>query len=216
MGQKVDPRSFRLGINRLHDSNWYADKKHYVAYLHEDIKIRNYIEKKYKNADISKVYITRDSDSQINVTIHSQKLGMLLGRKGGEIDVLRAEISKMTPKKVVVDVREVPGHVLSAKILGLQIAQAIEKRTPYKKAMGQGVMRAKKLNVGGVRIAVSGRLNGAEIARTESVLVGKVPLHSLKYDIDFAIVEAKTVSGIIGIKVWISNGIKRGVDYVNA
>ncbi|HCB64127.1 MAG TPA: 30S ribosomal protein S3 [Fusobacteria bacterium] len=216
MGQKVDPRSMRLGINREHDSNWFANKKNFANYLHEDLKIRNFIEKKYRSADVARVHISRDSKDKIDVSIFTYKAGMILGRKGEGVDQLKKELSKFTKKKIDINVKELRSNTLNARVIGLQMAQAIERRTPFKKAMNHAIIRAKKNNVNGIKVSISGRLNGAEIARTETVLFGKVPLHSLKYDIDFAKVEADTISGVIGIKIWLSHGIKKEAPHVNA
>lgn len=215
MGQKVDPRAMRLGINRSHDSNWWASKRDYVDFLHEDLAVRKHIETKLKNSEIARVEINRASSDQISIIIHACKVGLILGRKGEGVDNLKKELAQLTPRKIDIKVKEIPYTELSAPVIGLQVAQAIEKRTPFKKAMNSAIMRAKKAGTQGIKISVSGRLNGAEIARTEKAFFGKVPLHSIKYDIDFARVEAKTVYGIIGIKVWLSKGIKE-VSHVDA
>lgn len=216
MGHKTDPRGLRLKINRAHDSNWYVDKKDYAKYLHEDIKLRSFLEKKFMNADLSRVIISRTSADKIEINLYTYKVGLILGRKGAEVDKLKKELEKMVDRKISLKVNEISYSKISAKVLSRHIAQSIEKRTPFKMAMNHAINRAKKSGVAGIKIAVGGRLNGAEIARTESILHGKVPLHSLKYDVDYATSTARTISGAIGIKVWISNGIKKGVTDVNA
>ncbi len=206
MGQKVDPRGFRIGINRECDSKWFAEKKEFASLLFEDIKLRNYIENKYKSAEIARVTIDRDTSEFINVTIYSYKTGALVGRKGAEIDKMTKDLESQVEKKVKVKVHELSSKRVDAKVLGESVALSIEKRTPFKKAVNFAINKAKKAGVKGAKIAISGRLNGAEIARTEVFAYGKVPLHTLRYKIDYAVVEAATISGIIGIKVWISEG----------
>lgn len=207
MGQKVSPIGLRLGINRKFDSTWYAKKKDdYIKYLHEDIKIRVFLEKKYRHADVSRIFIDRTSAEQINVIIHTYKVGLVVGRKGSEIDVIKTQLEKMSGRKVNLKVHELSQNDMDARVTALSIATAIEKRMPFKRAMNQAIMRAKKSGAVGIKIAVSGRLNGAEIARTESMLHGKVPLHSFRYEIDYASAQAYTISGVTGIKVWLSKG----------
>lgn len=206
MGQKVDPRSLRLGINRAYDSNWYADKNEYITYLSEDLKIREYIEKNYRHAEVSRVFIKRTSSKEVEVSIHTYKVGLIVGRKGAEIASFQNKLNKLVGRKVNVKVVEIPNNIMDARATALNIATAIEKRMPFKRAMNFSLNRAKKSGVKGIKISVSGRLNGQEMARTETVLYGKVPLHTFRYEIDYAVVEARTISGIIGIKVWVSHG----------
>lgn len=207
MGQKVDPRGLRLGITRAWDSNWYADKKEYVKYFHEDVQIKEFIKKNYFHTGISKVRIERTSPSQVVVHIHTGKAGLIIGRKGAEIDALRAKLEKLTGKKVTVKVQEIKDLNGDAVLVAESIAAQIEKRIAYKKAMTQAISRSMKSpEVKGIKVMISGRLNGAEIARSEWAVEGKVPLHTLRADIDYAVATAHTTYGALGIKVWIFHG----------
>ena len=207
MGQKVDPRGLRLGITRAWDSNWYADKKEYVKYFHEDVQIKEFIKKNYFHTGISKVRIERTSPSQIVVHIHTGKAGLIIGRKGAEIDALRTKLEKLTAKKVTVKVQEIKDLNGDAVLVAESIAAQIEKRIAYKKAMTQAISRSMKSpEVKGIKVMISGRLNGAEIARSEWAVEGKVPLHTLRADIDYAVATAHTTYGALGIKVWIFHG----------
>ncbi|QQS88038.1 30S ribosomal protein S3 [Fusobacterium canifelinum] len=207
MGQKVDPRGLRLGITRAWDSNWYADKKEYVKYFHEDVQIKEFIKKNYFHTGISKVRIERTSPSQVVVHIHTGKAGLIIGRKGAEIDALRTKLEKLTAKKVTVKVQEIKDLNGDAVLVAESIAAQIEKRIAYKKAMTQAISRSmKSREVKGIKVMISGRLNGAEIARSEWAVEGKVPLHTLRADIDYAVATAHTTYGALGIKVWIFHG----------
>ena len=206
MGQKVDPRGLRLGITRTWDSNWYADKKEYAKYFHEDIKIRSLVKTTYFQAGISKVKIERTSASNVAILIHTAKAGIVIGRKGSEIESLRAKLEALTGKKVSVKVQEVKDFNKDAVLVAESISTSVEKRVAYKRAVGQAVMRAMKAGAKGIKVMVSGRLNGAEIARAEWVVEGKVPLHTLRADIDYATSTAHTTYGALGIKVWIFHG----------
>lgn len=207
MGQKVDPRGLRLGITRAWDSNWYADKKEYVKYFHEDVQIKEFIKKNYFHTGISKVRIERTSPSQVVVHIHTGKAGLIIGRKGAEIDALREKLEKLTAKKVTVKVQEIKDLNGDAVLVAESIAAQIEKRIAYKKAMTQAISRSMKSpEVKGIKVMISGRLNGAEIARSEWAVEGKVPLHTLRADIDYAVATAHTTYGALGIKVWIFHG----------
>ena len=207
MGQKVDPRGLRLGITRAWDSNWYADKKEYVKYFHEDVQIKEFIKKNYFHTGISKVRIERTSPSQVVVHIHTGKAGLIIGRKGAEIDALRAKLEKLTGKKVTVKVQEIKDLNGDAVLVAESIAAQIEKRIAYKKAMTQAISRSMKSpEVKGIKVMISGRLNGAEIARSEWAVEGKVPLHTLRADIDYAVATAHTTYGALGIEVWIFHG----------
>ena len=207
MGQKVDPRGLRVGITRTWDSNWYADKKEYVKYFHEDVQIKEFIKKNYFHTGISKVRIERTSPSQVVVHRHTGKAGLIIGRKGAEIDALRVKLEKLTAKKVTVKVQEIKDLNSDAVLVAESIAAQIEKRIAYKKAMTQAISRTmKSADVKGIKVMISGRLNGAEIARSEWAVEGKVPLHTLRADIDYAVATAHTTYGALGIKVWIFHG----------
>jgi len=206
VGQKVDPRGLRLGITRTWESAWYAGKKEYANYLHEDMEIRSFVKKAYYHAGISKIKIERTSPSQVVVLIFTAKAGIVIGRKGSEIESLKTKLVKMTGKKVIIKVQEVRNFNKDATLVAEGIATSIEKRVAYKRAMNQAIMRAEKAGAKGIKVMISGRLNGAEIARAEWNVAGKVPLHTLRADIDYATATARTTYGALGIKVWIFNG----------
>lgn len=185
----------------------YADKKEYVKYFHEDVQIKEFIKKNYFHTGISKVRIERTSPSQVVVHIHTGKAGLIIGRKGAEIDALRTKLEKLTGKKVTVKVQEIKDLNGDAVLVAESIAAQIEKRIAYKKAMTQAISRSMKSpEVKGIKVMISGRLNGAEIARSEWAVEGKVPLHTLRADIDYAVATAHTTYGALGIKVWIFHG----------
>ena len=206
MGQKVDPRGLRIGIIKTWNSNWFAQGKDYLNNLHEDLKIKEYIKKNYYNAGVSNIYIERNSESEATVIVEIAKAGVLVGRKGEEIEALRLKLEKMTGKKVRAKALEVKVPNKSAQLVAENIATSIEKRVAYKRAVQQAIQRAEKAGVKGIKVMVSGRLNGAEIARSEWTLSGRVPLHTLRADIDYATATANTTYGSLGIKVWIFNG----------
>ena len=206
MGQKVDPRGIRLGITRTWDSKWFAEGKEYLNNFHEDLKIREFIKKNYYHAGVSSIQIERTSPTEITIIIDTGKAGILIGRKGAEIEALKGKIEALTNKKVQVKVQEVKNPNRDGQLVAESIATAIEKRVAYKRAVSQAIQRAEKSGVKGIKIAVSGRLNGAEIARSEWTLSGRVPLHTLRADVDYATATAFTTYGALGIKVWIFNG----------
>lgn len=206
MGQKVDPRGIRIGITKTWDSKWFAEGKEYLNNFHEDLKIKEYIKKNYYHVGISSIKIERSSATNVTVIIETAKVGILIGRKGQEIEALKAQLEKMTGKRVYVKVQEVKNVNTDAQLVAENIATAIEKRVAYKRAVQQAVQRAEKAGVQGIKVMVSGRLNGAEIARSEWTLSGRVPLHTLRADVDYATATAHTTYGALGIKVWIFNG----------
>jgi len=206
VGQKVDPRGLRIGIIKTWNSNWFAQGKDYLNNLHEDLKIKEYIKKNYYNAGVSNIYIERNSATEVTVIVEIAKAGVLIGRKGEEIETLRLKLEKMTGKKVRAKALEVKVPNKSAQLVAENIATSIEKRVAYKRAVQQAIQRAEKAGVKGIKVMVSGRLNGAEIARSEWTLSGRVPLHTLRADIDYATATANTTYGSLGIKVWIFNG----------
>ncbi|TDI59672.1 MAG: 30S ribosomal protein S3 [Alphaproteobacteria bacterium] len=205
MGQKVNPISLRLGINRTWDSRWYANEKDYAGLLHEDIKIREFLEKKLSQAGISKIVIERPA-KKARVTIHSARPGIIIGKKGADIDKLRQEISKMTASEVHLNIVEIRKPEIDAKLIAENIAQQLERRVAFRRAMKRSVQSAMRLGAQGIRINCAGRLGGAEIARTEWYREGRVPLHTMRADIDYGVAEALTAYGICGIKVWVFKG----------
>lgn len=207
MWQKVDPRGIRIGIVKTWDSKWFAKKgKEYLNNFHEDLKIREYIKKNYYQAGISSIAIERVSENEVTVIVSTGKAAVLIGRKGAEITALRAQLEKMTGKKVFVKALEIKNPNKDAQLVAESIATAIEKRVAYKRAVQQAIQRAEKAGVLGIKVMTSGRLNGAEIARSEWTLSGRVPLHTLRADVDYATATAHTTYGALGIKVWIFNG----------
>lgn len=204
MGQKVHPKGLRVGIIRGWESNWYADKN-YVELLHEDIKIRKYIKTQLFAAGISGVEIERAAN-RIKASIRTAKPGIVIGRGGAEVELLRKRLEKMTGKKVNVNIIEIKKPELDAQLVSEGIAAQLEKRVAFRRAMKQAVSRTMRIGAQGVKISSSGRLAGAEIARSEWYSEGKVPLHTLRADIDYGFAEANTTYGKIGVKVWIYKG----------
>lgn len=206
MGQKVDPRGLRLGITRTWDSNWYADKKEYANFFHEDMEIRRVVKKKYYHAGVAKINIERTSPSHVVVLVHTAKAGIVIGRKGSEIEAMKKTLEALTKKRVTIKVLEVKNFNKDATLVAESIATGIERRVAYKRAMNQAMMRAMRSGAKGIKVMISGRLNGAEIARAEWNVEGKVPLHTLRADIDYATATANTTYGALGIKVWVFHG----------
>lgn len=205
MGQKVNPKGFRIGVYRDWDARWFA-RKNYGDQLLEDIKIRNFLAKKLRSAEVARVEIEKAGDN-VKVIIHSGRAGMVIGKKGQEIDNLRKEISNLIKKNAVeVSVQEVKNPELDATLVALSIAEQLERRGSYKKAMKRASAGTLRAGAKGIKICCSGRLGGAEIARSEWLRMGSVPLHTLRADIDYGFVEAQTTYGKLGIKVWISRG----------
>ncbi|MCG6858528.1 MAG: 30S ribosomal protein S3 [Salaquimonas sp.] len=205
MGQKVNPLGMRLGINRTWDSRWFAGKGEYGKLLHEDLKIREYLEKELSAASISKIVIERPH-KKCRVTIHAARPGIIIGKKGADIEKLRKRLSEMTNSEVHINIVEVRKPEIDATIVAQSIAQQLERRVAFRRAMKRSVQSAMRLGAQGIRINVGGRLGGAEIARMEWYREGRVPLHTLRADIDYGTAEAKTAYGICGVKVWIFKG----------
>ena len=205
MGQKVDPRGLRLGIIRDWDAKWYADKKQFASLLLEDVKIRKYIKKKLYQAGISRIQIERTAN-RIRIGIHTAKPGIVIGRGGTEVEALRKELEQLTGRQVSINIIEIKVPEIDAQLVAENVAAQIEKRVAFRRAIKQVVSRAMKMGAKGIKVAVSGRLAGAEIARTEWYTEGKVPLHTLRADIDYGFAEADTTYGKIGVKVWIYKG----------
>ncbi len=204
MGQKVNPVGLRVGIIRDWESKWYAGKD-FAALLHEDLKIRKFLEKKLADAAVSRIEIERAA-SRVNVTIHTGKPGMVIGKGGQEIEVLRNAIANMTDKKVHINVNEIKKPEIDAKLVAESVAKQLENRVSFRRAMKQAMQRTMRSGAKGIKVMVSGRLGGAEIARSEGYNEGTVPLHTLRADIDYATAEAHTTYGIIGVKVWVYRG----------
>ena len=204
MGQKVNPYGIRLGINKTWSSRWFS-KREYTKLLHEDLKIKEYVERKLKNASISKINIERAA-KKLRLSIYSSRPGIIIGKKGADIETLKNDLSKMSKLEVFLDIKEVRKPEVEAKLVAENIAAQLEKRISFRRAMKKAVQSAMRLGAKGVKVVCSGRLGGAEIARTEKYHEGSVPLHTLRGDIDYSTAEAETTYGICGIKVWINKG----------
>lgn len=205
MGQKVNPNGLRVGVIRGWEANWCADKKNFSDLLLEDLKIRNYVKEKLALAGVSGVIIDR-SASRVLVSIKTAKPGIVIGRGGTEVDVLKSELIAMTGKKININIVEIKKPELDAQLVAEGIAAQLVKRVAFRRAMKQSVSRTMRLGALGVKISCAGRLGGAEIARTEWYSEGKVPLHTLRADIDYGFAEANTTYGKVGVKVWINKG----------
>ncbi|MCL0067370.1 30S ribosomal protein S3 [Peptococcaceae bacterium] len=205
MGQKVSPIALRVGIIRDWEAKWFASKKDFANLLIEDVKIRKFIKKQLYQAGISNIQIERAAN-RIKITIHTAKPGIVIGRGGTEIEVLRKNLERMTAKNVNINIQETKVPETNAQLVAENVAAQLEKRIAFRRAMKQVITRAMKMGAKGIKAAVSGRLGGAEIARTEWASEGKVPLHTLRADIDYGFAEADTTYGKIGVKVWIYKG----------
>jgi len=204
MGQKVNPTSLRVGINKYWQSTWF-EKKDYSTFLKEDHRIRSYIEKNYSIAGISSIIIERAA-ANLKIIIHTSKPGVLIGKKGADIEKLRTNLSKLSDKNISLDIKEIKKPETDASLLADSIARQLEKRIAFRKAMKRSGLSALKLGAKGVKIVCGGRLGGTEIARSEKFSEGSVPLHTLRADIDYATARALTTYGIIGVKVWLFKG----------
>jgi len=205
MGQKVSPIGLRLGINRTWDSRWYANNKDFAGQLHEDLAIRRYLEKRLAQAGVSRIIIERPA-KKARITIHSARPGVVIGKKGADIEKLRLELGKMTGSEVSLNIVEIRKPEVDAKLVAENIAQQLERRVAFRRAMKRAVQSAMRLGAQGIRINCGGRLGGAEIARTEWYREGRVPLHTMRADIDYGEATAKTAYGTCGVKVWVFKG----------
>jgi len=207
VGQKTHPLGFRLGITQKHRSSWFEPKESYPSILEEDYNIRTYIEKTLSSAGISKIEIHRKSD-QIELEIHTSRPGVIVGRSGSNIEKLKEDLNKnlKTSRQIRINVTELAKADSDASLIAEFIAQQLEKRVAFRRATRQAIQKAQRLNIQGIKVQVSGRLNGAEIARSEWVREGRVPLQTLRADIDYATKRAQTTYGVLGVKVWVFNG----------
>lgn len=204
MGQKVNPHGLRLNITRTWDSIWYADKE-YANFLIEDQKIKKFLKKRLSHAGLSRVKIERTGD-QVRIKLFTARPGIVIGKKGAEIEILKRELEKLISRKVSLDIQEVRRPEADAQLVAENIAQQLIRRVAFRRAMKKAVSSALRFGVQGIKISCSGRLGGAEMSRCEWVREGRVPLHTLRADVDYALAEANTTYGIIGVKVWIFNG----------
>ena len=205
MGQKINPIGLRLGINRGWDSTWFAKKKDFGRYLIEDFKIRNYIKKNITNSGVSEIIIERSS-KKCTVSIHTSRPGFVIGKKGADIEKIKKNIMKITDSDVNVNIKEIKKPELNSNLVAENIAQQLVKRISYRRAMKRAMQSCLRLGAKGIKVSISGRLGGNEIARTEWLREGSIPSHTLRAEIDYAEAEALTTYGIIGIKVWIYKG----------
>lgn len=209
MGQKINPKVFRLQTIRTWDSKWFAKAKNYIPFLQEDVKLREYLLKALKEASVDSVTFDRNAND-VHITIFSAKPGFIIGRQGAGIEELKKKLKKEFYRgrrtNVNINIQEVSKPALSSRIVGLQIAAEIEKRMPFRRSMKMAIERVMKAGAKGVKVTVGGRLNGAEIARSETLSQGSIPLHNLRADVDFARITARTIYGAIGIRIWIYKG----------
>lgn len=206
MGQKVNPHGFRVGVNKNWNSKWFADKSNFADFLVEDNKVRNYVKKKLYAAGVASVVIERPAADKVKVIIATARPGMVIGRSGDGIDELKKNLVKLTGKTVDISIEEVRRSELDAQLTAESIAQALERRVSFRRAMKSAIQRTMKSGAKGIKVLVSGRLGGAEIARSEKYSEGNVPLHTLRADIDYGFAEADTTYGKIGVKVWVNHG----------
>lgn len=206
MGQKICPIGLRIGITKSWDSKWYAEKQKYTRLLHEDIEIRDLIKGEFYQSGISRIEIERAASEKVRAVIHAARPGMIIGRRGQEIESLRRKLSAMTGKDIYLDIREVKRPEIDAQLVAENIALQLERRIAYRRAMKRVMASAIRLGALGIKVTVAGRLGGAEIARKEWYREGRVPLATLRADIDYGFAEARTTFGVIGIKVWIFKG----------
>ncbi len=204
MGQKTHPVGFRLGYTKTWNSRWYA-KKEYAAFLHEDIAIRNLVKRKLYHAGVARIEIERSSNTA-RINIHTARPGIIIGRKGAEVDKLKKELETLTAKQIHINIREIKKPELDSQLVAENIATQLEKRVAFRRAMKKSVASALRFGAEGIKIACAGRLAGSEIARSEWYRDGRVPLHTLRADIDYGFAEARTTYGRIGVKVWIYRG----------
>jgi len=205
MGQKVHPTGIRLGIVKDWTSKWYADSKHYADMLNSDLKVRDFLKKRLSQASVSRIQIDRPANNA-HITVHTARPGLVIGKKGEDIDALRAEVSSMMGIPVHMSIEEIRKPELDAQLVAEGIAQQLERRVMFRRAMKRSVQNAMRLGAEGIKVNIGGRLNGAEIARSEWYREGRVPLHTLRADIDYGFAEANTTYGVIGVKVWIFKG----------
>jgi len=206
LGQKVNPIGLRLGINRTWESNWF-DERNFAEKLLEDLTIRRYVRTRLEHAGVSRIEIERTA-KKVTLTIHTARPGIVIGRKGAEVDKLKVELQKVTGKEIQLNIEEIKRPELDAYLVARNVATQIESKVSFRRAMKKAIMAARRMGAEGVKIHCAGRLGGAEMARTEQYKEGRIPLHTLRSDIDYASTVAKTTYGIIGVKVWICKGEK--------
>lgn len=215
MGQKVNPISFRIGVNKPWSSQWYADKKLFSEFLLEDILLRDYIKKKLRHTGISEIGISRRTPEKVRLTIHTARPGLVVGRKGASIDTLKEDLRSLVSREVVIDIKEVKIPELSALLVAENIARQLERRINYRRALKRSLQDSLARGALGIKVQISGRLGGAEMCRVAGYKKGKIPLQTLRADIDYGFTVARTNYGSIGVKVWINTGEKLSVELEN-
>ena len=206
MGQKTHPVGFRLIVTNTWNSNWYAKKGNFKKELEEDVRIRKYLKLRLPNAGVSKVEVTRTS-KVVTVLIHTARPGIIIGKGGEEVNRLKKELKQISPKDIQINISEVKRPEMNAALVGANIAHQLQKKISYRRVVNKSIQSTMRMGAQGIRVNVAGRLGGAEIARSEKFMQGSVPLHTLRADIDYALTESHTTYGVIGIKVWICNGM---------
>ena len=206
MGQKTHPVGFRLIVTNTWNSNWYAKKGNFNKELEEDVRIRKYLKLRLPNAGVSKIEITRTS-KVVTVLIHTARPGIIIGKGGEEVNRLKKELKQLSPKDIQINISEVKRPEMNAALVGANIAHQLQKKISYRRVVNKSIQSTMRMGAQGIRVNVAGRLGGAEIARSEKFMQGSVPLHTLRADIDYALTESHTTYGVIGIKVWICNGM---------
>ena len=206
MGQKTHPVGFRLIVTNTWNSNWYAKKGNFKKELEEDVRIRKYLKLRLPNAGVSKIEITRTS-KVVTVLIHTARPGIIIGKGGEEVNRLKKELKQLSPKEIQINISEVKRPEMNAALVGANIAHQLQKKISYRRVVNKSIQSTMRMGAQGIRVNVAGRLGGAEIARSEKFMQGSVPLHTLRADIDYALTESHTTYGVIGIKVWICNGM---------
>jgi len=204
VGQKVHPYGFRIGFNKTWKSRWFADKD-YASLLHEDLQLKRDLKKRFQHAGVAKVEIERAAN-KAKVNVHTARPGIVIGKKGAEIEKLKSELSKLTPKETFINIHEVRRPDLDAQLVAENVALQLERRVAFRRAMKEAVSRGMRMGAQGIKVHCAGRIGGAEIARSEWYREGRVPLHTLRADISYGLAEAKTTYGVIGVKVWIFRG----------
>lgn len=205
MGQKTHPRGFRLGISQTWDSRWYADRREYAKLVHEDLHFREFLKSRLNHTGVSKIEIERAAD-KVKITLWTSRPGLVIGKKGAGIDTLRAELQKTTPNSIVINIQEVRKAETNAQLVAENVALQLERRVTFRRAMKKAVQTAIKMGAQGIKVRCAGRLGGAEMARREWYREGRVPLHTLRADIEYGFAEANTTYGKIGVKTWVYNG----------
>ena len=206
MGQKTHPVGFRLSVTKTWNSNWYAKKGNFKKGLEEDVRIRKYLKLRLPNAGVSKIEITRTSKA-VTILIHTARPGIIIGKGGEEVNRLKKELKQLSPKDIQINISEVKRPEMNAALVGANIAHQLKKKISYRRVVNKSIQSTMRMGAQGIRVNVAGRLGGAEIARSEKFMQGSVPLHTLRADIDYALTESHTTYGVIGIKVWICNGM---------